>query len=446
MKKVALFLTEFRMITAVGVGLICLLTSIAVFMVVPAMADGEKKAEAQWEQYKSDDGIIGYKRQVEGSKYLETRAETVADFPIEVLLDVLVDIPSYPQWMHECKDSVLLKQEGELNRELYFAQGVPLGSPDRDAVIRAITTIDWDTTRVETVLENIPDHPYQHPVDENARERQTMKKFKGVWDLAKLDQNRTKVIYTTYTDPGGFAPKFVVNKVIRKVSFRSVKGLLAMAKHEKYQAASGKGDTNAAWKQYRNEDGITGFQRDVKGSMFLETRAETIIEAPIGVLREVLRDIASYSQWMYECREAFVLKQEGALEREIYFVQGVPLGRPGHEDLDRDTVITANTVENSDKNRVVTTLESIDGHPYQRSKKEYTGRRQRMIKFKGVWDLEMLDHNRTKAIFTTYTEPGGLAPKYIVKNMIRNVSFESLKGLMQMAKNKKYIVATEKGD
>jgi ribosome-associated toxin RatA of RatAB toxin-antitoxin module len=442
MKKVALLLAGSRLMTSIAVGLVCLLVSIAVFMVAPSMADGEKNAELEWKQYKSKDGIIGYKRNVDGSKYFETRAETVADFPIEILLDVLVDIPSYPQWMHACKAAVLLKQEGELKRELYFAQGVPLGSPDRETVIRAITRIDWDTIQVETVLDNVYDHPYQHPVGKNARERQKMKVFKGVWDLAKLDTNRTKVIYTAYTDPGGFAPRFVVNKVIRKVSFESVQGMLSMAKQEKYQAASVNGD--AEWKQYKSEDGVTGYQRDVDGSMFPETRAETVIEAPIGVLREVLKDIASYPQWMYECREAFVLKKEGSFEREVYFVQGVPMGYPGHEDLDRDTVITAETVENKDKNRVVTTLQSIDNHPYQRSKKEYNGRRQRMIKFKGVWDLESLEGNRTKAVFTAYTEPGGLAPKYMVKNMVRNVSFESLKGLMQMAKNEKYVTAAKK--
>jgi ribosome-associated toxin RatA of RatAB toxin-antitoxin module len=450
MKKAALFLTGFRLIPPFGVRLFLLLAWIAMLVVVPAMADEKKNADVQWKQYKSKDGIVGYEREVEGSKYIETRAETVADVPIEVLLEVLVDIPSYSQWMHECKASVLLKQEGDLKRELYFAQGVPLGSPDRDAVISAQTRIDWDTTRVQTILENIAGHPYRHPVDKNARERQTMKKFKGVWDLKMLDRQRTKVMYTTYTDPGGFAPRFVVNKVIRKVSFRSVKGLISTAKNEKYLAASGKNHTkgafNTAWKQYKNKDGISGYERDVEGSMFLETRAETVIEAPVEVLMEVLKDTTAYPQWMHDCMEVVLLQHKGDNERELYYAQGVPLGSPDQEDLDRDTVLAVKTVAHWDKKRVVTTLESIDHHPYQRPKKEYDGRRQRMIKFKGEWDLEMLDRHRTKAVFTTYTDPGGLSPRFIVNKVIRNISFESAKGLIQMAKNQKYIAAAKNGE
>jgi ribosome-associated toxin RatA of RatAB toxin-antitoxin module len=446
MKNAALFSRGFWSVTTIGVCLICLLASIAMIMVAPAMADGEKSPEVQWEQYKSEDGIIGYKRNVEGSKFLETRAETIAEAPIEVVLDVLVDIPTYPQWMHACKDSILLKLDGELKRELYFAQGVPLGSPDRDTVIRAVTHIDWDTTRVKTILDNLPDHPYQHPVDENDRERQAMKKFEGLWDLEKLGPNRTKVTYTAYTEPGGFAPKFVVNRVIRKVTFGSVKGLLEMAKNEKYLAASDKGDAKAPWKQSRSEDGVTGYERDVAGSRFLETRAETAIEAPVEVVVEVLKDIASYPQWMHNCKEVRLLKEEGDSKKEFYYTQGVPLGFPGHEDLDRDTVLAVSTAAQWDKNRVVTTLESIDNHPYQCAKNDYEGRRQRMIKFKGEWNLEMLDRNRTKATFTTYIEPGGLSPKFIVNNVIRDVSFGSVKGLATMAKDQKYVAAAEKGE
>jgi uncharacterized membrane protein len=450
MKKVALILSGFRLITVIGIGLVCLLASIAPPVAAPAAADGEKKTETEWIKYKSDDGVIGYKRVVEGSKYLETRAETVAEAPIEVLLEVLADISSYPQWMHECKESVLLKMDGELQRELYFAQGVPLGSPDRDGVIRAVTLIDWDTTRVRAVLENLPDHPYQHPVDKKARKRQTMKIFKGVWDLQMLAPNRTKVIYTTYTEPGGFAPKFVVNKVIRKVSFRSVKGLLSMAKNEKYCAAPDKDDPqrtlDTAWKQYRDENGISCYERDMAGSMFLETRAETAIEAPIEVLMEVLKDISSYPKWMHQCKEAILLKQESDSKKELYYALGVPLGLPGQEDLDRDTVLAMNTVAELDKNRVVATFESIDDHPYQRPKKEYEGRRQRMIKFKGVWDLELLDRNRTKVVYTVFTKPGGLSPRYILNKVIRNVSFESVKGLVSIAKDQKYLAAAENGE
>lgn len=232
--------TSFR---SMKIGLVLVLASLAVLVASPALAaDSEQTADGPWKQYKEEDGITGYEHDVQRSKYLETRAETVIDAPIEVLLEVLKDIPSYPQWMHKCKATALLEQEGELKRLLYFAQGVPMGSPDRDAIIEAITVEDWNKGTSVTSLHSIDNHPYQHPKKENDRERQRMIEFSGKWDLQMIDRKRTKVIYTAYTNPGGFAPKFVVDGVIRKVSFRSLKGMIPKAKEQKYIEAAEKGE------------------------------------------------------------------------------------------------------------------------------------------------------------------------------------------------------------
>ncbi len=226
-----------------GVGLVGLLVSLAMLVSSPAMADNEKNADGQWQQYKNEDGIIGYERDVQRSKYVETRAETAIDAPIEVLWEVLKDIPSYPQWMHKCKEAIALEKKGELKRELYFAQGVPWGSPDRYAVIEAITVGDWDNGACVTTLHSTDNHPYQHPKAENDRKRRKMIEFSGIWDLQMIDRNQTRVTYTAYTNPGGFAPKFIVDGVIRKVSYRSLKGMILMAKKKKYAEAAEQSET-----------------------------------------------------------------------------------------------------------------------------------------------------------------------------------------------------------
>lgn len=243
MKKEAIPAIRTPSITFFCAGLVELLVLLAVLMASSVMASSEKNLDEQWIQYKNEDGIIGYERDVQRSKYLETRAETVIDAPIEVLLEVLKDIPAYPQWMHKCKQAIPLEREGEVKRVLYFAQGVPLGSPDRDAMIEAITVEDWDKGASVTNLHSIDNYAYQRPKKENDRKRQRMIEFSGIWDLQMIDRNRTKVIYTAYTNPGGFAPKFIVDGVIRKVSFRSLKGMIPKAKEQKYIEAAEKSET-----------------------------------------------------------------------------------------------------------------------------------------------------------------------------------------------------------
>lgn len=227
--------------TSLGEGLVSLFFLLALLNPLPVIADNDKNTNEQWKQYKNEDGIIGYEHNVQRSKYLETRAETVIDAPIEVLLEVLKDIPSYPQWMYQCKTAVPLKQEGELKSVLYFAQGVPLGSPDRDAVIEATIVEDLDKGAYVTTLLSIDHHPYQHPNKEGSKKkRQRMIEFCGKWDIRMIDRNQTKVIYTAFTNPGGFAPRFIVNRVIRNVSFRSLKGMISKVKEKKYIEAGEK--------------------------------------------------------------------------------------------------------------------------------------------------------------------------------------------------------------
>jgi hypothetical protein len=243
MKKELLPAIRAQSIIIFSIGLVGLLVSLAMIVALPAKAASKKNADGQWRQYKNKDGIIGYEREVQRSNYLETRAEAVIDAPIEVLLEVLIDISAYPQWMYRCEEAILLEQKWELKRVLYFVQDVPLGSPDRDVVIEAITAEDWDNGRSVTTLHSIDHHPFQHSKKENSKKRQRMIEFSGKWDFQMIDRNRTKVIYTAHTNPGGFAPRFIVKAVIRKVSFQSLRGMIPKAKEKKYIAASEKSET-----------------------------------------------------------------------------------------------------------------------------------------------------------------------------------------------------------
>lgn len=191
---------------------------------------GDKGAETDWKLYKEEDGIKGFEHSVTRSQYLETRAETVIDTPMEVILTILMDIRSYPEWMHACADAIPLEQKDILHRVLYFAQDVPWPSKDRDAIIKADTEMDLDNGASVTTLQSIDNYPFEG--GDKGRDR--MVEFSGKWDLRMLDRNRTLVIYTAYTHPGGFAPKGIVNGIIRKVSFNSTRGLIERAKDKRY--------------------------------------------------------------------------------------------------------------------------------------------------------------------------------------------------------------------
>jgi hypothetical protein len=207
-----------------------LLVVFALFTFHSPVMGGEKGDGTDWKFYKEEGGIKGYERHTTKSEYLETRADTVIEAPMEVLLTILMDIRSYPEWMHACADAIPLEQKDILHRVLYFAQDVPWPSKDRDAIIKADTFMDLANGASVTVLQSIDNYSYK----DAPKGRDRMVEFSGEWDLRMLDRNRTQVIYTAYTHPGGFAPRGIVNGIIRKVSFNSTRGLIEKAKNKNY--------------------------------------------------------------------------------------------------------------------------------------------------------------------------------------------------------------------
>ena len=223
---------------------------VVIALCAPVVVWAGADKDGAWEKYREEDGITGYQRDVARSKYPETRAETVINEPMEVLLEVLMDIPSYPQWMYKCKETALIKQKDDYNRVLYFAQGVPMGSPDRDAVIKATTLMNFNAGTSETTLRSIDNYQYEQNKNKKSgdynpntyeADRQRMIEFSGKFELRMIDRNRTWVRYTAYTNPGGFAPRFVVKGVIQKVSFETLREWKRMAKMPKYIEAATKG-------------------------------------------------------------------------------------------------------------------------------------------------------------------------------------------------------------
>jgi ribosome-associated toxin RatA of RatAB toxin-antitoxin module len=189
-------------------------------------AESGVEDQTVWSEYRSKSGIQGYERNIPGTKYIETRSVTIIDKPIDLLWGILKDIESYPEWMYRCTDAELLSQTDDLNRVLYFSQGVPFGSPDRQVITQAITTRNDQSDSYSVRVISLDHANYNLSSDLNTTDRQWMNEFRGRWILQRQDDGRSKVTYRAFTDPGGFAPAFIVNRVIRNVTFNSLAGMI----------------------------------------------------------------------------------------------------------------------------------------------------------------------------------------------------------------------------
>lgn len=63
-----------------------------------------------WKLDKDKDGFKTYSRYKNGSFVKEFRSVLLINYPMEVLLEVIIDVPSYPKWMPDCLEATILKE------------------------------------------------------------------------------------------------------------------------------------------------------------------------------------------------------------------------------------------------------------------------------------------------------------------------------------------------
>lgn len=222
-----------RVISGCPMALLMLACALLMSSLSDVFAEAGVANQDDWSEYRNEKGIRGYERSFPDTKYIETRSVAVVDKPIDLLWQILIDIESYPTWMYRCTDAELISQTDDLSRVLYFSQSVPFGSPDRQVITRAVTTRSEKSDSYDVRVISLDHENYQLNSDLNTTDRQWMNAFRGRWILQRLDDERSEVTYTAFTDPGGFAPAFIVNRVIRNVTFNSLAGMIERSRELK---------------------------------------------------------------------------------------------------------------------------------------------------------------------------------------------------------------------
>lgn len=203
-------------------------------LVVASMAGADEEV---WVHTKTKKGVDLYSRKVPNSPIKEYKAVGEMEYPIEVLLEVLIDVPNYPAWMPDCRSAQILKEFNKgLERGNYYIHLTMNGifpAKDRDLVIESIPKTDWakgvSVIRLKK-LENYP-FPFQKGV---VRVQEFVSEFKFEY----IDRGKTRVTFSTYVDAGGIVPPFVAAIQTSRVPYGTLKGLQKIAANSKYQDAA----------------------------------------------------------------------------------------------------------------------------------------------------------------------------------------------------------------
>ncbi|MGC9325265.1 MAG: START domain-containing protein [Desulfomonilia bacterium] len=202
-----------------------------VFLVSGIPADA---AEGEWVLKKDEEGIKVYTRTVEGSDANEFQGIADIDAPLDVILEVFKDIPSFPQWYGFCKDIRQLKQDTETHRVIYFVLETPWPVKDRDMVIDVVEDVDKQAGKALITM-NVSSEDLVPPQKDYVR----MTVVKGMSVLDRAGDDKTRVVYTVLADPAGYIPAAISNMLQKEQPFLTLKGLREMVKKDIYYEKAG---------------------------------------------------------------------------------------------------------------------------------------------------------------------------------------------------------------
>lgn len=172
-------------------------------IVLFGMAGGEKP----WVKETDKNGVAVYLRDYDGSKFKEFKAQTKIKAPLKNILNLLIDVKSYPKWVFNNKGTFLI--ENKNNKEyIYYTQiKCPRPTEDRDAVIQ-FKIVEQSDSRCLIKTNALPKYIAEKPGIVRVKE------FTGMWELIRINENETLVTTQSHTEPGGTVPVWLINYFI----------------------------------------------------------------------------------------------------------------------------------------------------------------------------------------------------------------------------------------
>ncbi|MCX5848909.1 MAG: hypothetical protein NTW65_05625 [Deltaproteobacteria bacterium] len=196
---------------------------------------GNVNAAGGWTKIKESSGIKLYERSVPGTDLMEYIAVTTIDAKMEVIGEVLRDIPQYPKWVADCASTRLEKKYDRNTFVLYLILDPPF-IEKRDIILKDEAVYDYDNGNAK--INFFSTDEVKIPIDKN-RTRVTV--MNGLFQMEYLGRSKTKFIYKLKTDPAGNIPKKVAYAVMKNYPYNTLKKLKEFVKDSKKYSDIAKG-------------------------------------------------------------------------------------------------------------------------------------------------------------------------------------------------------------
>jgi hypothetical protein len=188
------------------------------------------------------------------------------------------------------------------------------------------------------------------------------------------------------------------------------------------------------WKLAETSNNCEIYTSAVPGKKYIAAKASCVVPVRREVVGVVLRDIAAYPEWMEDCKETKILKVVDD-QNDVFifwFRQHVPLLK------DRDIVLKSRVVIDEQHGQSVVYTNSTNEIKYEAGK-GYV----RMPSFSSLISIDWVDREKTRITFMIDPDLGEGLPPSLSNLIIKTNPIKSLKRMMKVLKNPKYIEAAK---
>ena len=177
----------------------------ALLLMNPSGMRAQVDTTSDWKLEKDKNGILVYTRATETSKFKEYKSIVEMDASPGKLLEILLDVEAYSEWMAHVKEAEILKKEGENRFYIYSEVSVPWPFDNRDEVTLSVVERQPETGEISINITIIPDF-----IPEKSGKIR-MPSGDGLWIFTPLNNGKTRVYHRFGGDPGGNIPAWIVN-------------------------------------------------------------------------------------------------------------------------------------------------------------------------------------------------------------------------------------------
>ncbi|MFQ5850870.1 MAG: hypothetical protein ACE5JU_09815 [Candidatus Binatia bacterium] len=199
-------------------------------------------SENSWEIIQNESDIKIFHRQAKDSYFQEFKGITRIKTSLASLVSLMDDPSAYNSWLYLCEGASVIRRSGNSDLYIYLVYDFSLVTQERDVVVRAYAfrnrddnsiTIHLNDVQLSMIpnLDNVPDF-----IKKSSTAR--IKKLNASWKFIMADDGYVEVAYQIHVDPGpNWFTKFMVNAVMRDLTFRTLARMREKVREAKYRNA-----------------------------------------------------------------------------------------------------------------------------------------------------------------------------------------------------------------